>query len=145
MMALPCAPLAGQVRWRLEYRSMAKPAARLLASGQADPVGVFALLGKVGRVPRVYASRDRETLLRAMQTCAFKRMGLSLAGAPCGASLCVPIIPTACSALSGLRACQTAGWLKPICPCSVVCRHCNFGIDGGILLLGTADPHVRLT
>lgn len=59
---------------------MAKPAARFLASDQSDPPGVFALLGKVGRVPRVYASRDREALLRAMQTVAFKRMGISLAG-----------------------------------------------------------------
>lgn len=59
---------------------MAKPAARLLQSGQADPPGAFALLGKIGRVPRVYACRDRDTFLRAMQTAAFKRMGLPLAG-----------------------------------------------------------------
>ena len=70
---------------------MAKPAARLLASGPQDPVGVFALLGKVGRVPRVYASHDREALLRAMQTLAFKRLGLSLAGLvpPDGKKLCM--------------------------------------------------------
>ena len=62
---------------------MAKPAARLLISEQSDPAGVFALLGKVGRVPRVYASRDREALLRAMQTTAFKRLGIPLAGTCC--------------------------------------------------------------
>lgn len=80
--------VTGLVRWRLEYRNMAKPAARLLSSGQQDPPGVFALLGKVGRVPRVYASRDREALLRALQAAAFKRLGISLAGdSPCWTGL----------------------------------------------------------
>ncbi|KAK9807966.1 hypothetical protein WJX73_008492 [Symbiochloris irregularis] len=76
---------SGQVRWRLEYRNMAKPAVRLLSSGQQDPPGVFALLGKVGRGPRVYASRDREALLRALQTAAHKRLGISVAVDPAGA------------------------------------------------------------
>ena len=85
---LPLAPtgtkgvvdVTGQVRWQLEYRNMGKPAARMLASGQADPTGVFALLGKVGRVPRVYACRDRDALIKAMRSSALKRMGLQLAG-----------------------------------------------------------------
>ncbi|KAK9809260.1 hypothetical protein WJX72_012293 [[Myrmecia] bisecta] len=70
----------GAVRWRLEYRHMASPAARLLLPSPAgnDPGGVFALFGKVGRSPRVYACRDRDILLRQLQTAGLKKMGLKL-------------------------------------------------------------------
>ncbi len=63
---LPHGNPAGTVRWRLEYRHMASPAARLLApAGAADvaapaPAGqaAFALFGKTGRSPRVYCCRQ---------------------------------------------------------------------------------------
>jgi DnaJ family protein C protein 13 len=59
---------------------MASPAARHLALRHGDPASVFALFGRVGRSPRVYASRDRDTLLRQMQASALRHMGLTLAG-----------------------------------------------------------------
>lgn len=61
---------------------MSSPAARLLRPSSAgdEPGAIFALFGRVGRSPRVYASRDRETLLRHMQASALKKMGLTLAG-----------------------------------------------------------------
>ena len=71
---------AGLVKWRLEYRHAASPAARLLQPRSSDPVGVFALLGRVGRSPRVFAFRDREQLLRQMVAAGSKKMGLALSG-----------------------------------------------------------------
>ena len=76
-----CRP-AGLVKWRLEYRHAASPAARLLQPRSSDPVGVFALLGRVGRSPRVFAFRDREQLLRQMMAAGSKKMGLALSGEP---------------------------------------------------------------
>ncbi len=70
----------GQVKWRLEYRHVASPVARLLLSESDGTCGVFALFGKVGHSPRVYASRDRDALLKQLQTAAYKKMGLTLAG-----------------------------------------------------------------
>lgn len=72
---------AGGVIWRLEYRNMASPAARLLVTGVNDPGSVIAFFGKVGRSPRVFAARDRDTLLRELQTAALKKMGMTVAGA----------------------------------------------------------------
>ena len=79
----------GGVTWRLEYRNMASPAARLLASGVNDPGAVFAFFGRTGRSPRVFAARDRDGLLRQTQAAALKKMGITMAGesggAPCAA------------------------------------------------------------
>ena len=75
--------VAGLVKWRLEYRHAASPAARLLQPRSSDPVGVFALLGRVGRSPRVFAFRDREQLLRQMVAAGSKKMGLALTGEAC--------------------------------------------------------------
>lgn len=74
--------IAGQVKWRLEFRHVASPVARLLLSEADGTSGVFALFGKVGHSPRVYASRDRDALLKQLQTAAYKKMGLTLAGMP---------------------------------------------------------------
>lgn len=41
---------------------------------------MFALFGRVGRSPRVYAASDRESILRAIQTAALAKMGMTLAG-----------------------------------------------------------------
>ena len=73
--------IAGQVKWRLEFRHVASPVARLLLPDAGGKAGVFALFGKVGRSPRVYASRDRDALLKQLQAAAYKKMGLTLAGA----------------------------------------------------------------
>jgi hypothetical protein len=72
----------GAVKWRLEFASMASPAARLLAGGDGRVGGAFALMGRLGRSPRVYAARDRDNLLKAIQTAALRRLGVTLAGAP---------------------------------------------------------------
>ena len=71
---------AGQVKWSLEFCHVASPVARLLLPEADGTSGVFALFGKVGRSPRVYASRDRDALLKQLQTAAYKKMGLTLAG-----------------------------------------------------------------
>lgn len=72
--------VTGVIRWRLEYRHMSSPAARLLLGEPGDPGGPFALFGRVGRSPRVYACRDREAVMRQMQTAALNKMGMTLAG-----------------------------------------------------------------
>ena len=59
---------------------MASPGAMCLVSGLNDPGAVFALSGKVGRSPRVFAARERDGILRQMQAAALKRMGITLAG-----------------------------------------------------------------
>ena len=59
---------------------MGSPGAICLISGVNDPGAVFALSGKVGRSPRVFAARDRDGLLRQMQAAALKRMGITIAG-----------------------------------------------------------------
>lgn len=71
---------AGQVKWRLEFCHAASPIARLLLPEADGTASVFALFGKVGRSPRVYASRDRDALLKQLQTAAYKKTGLTLAG-----------------------------------------------------------------
>lgn len=76
------------MRWRLDTRQLASPAARLLAPAPGDPGAAFALFGRAGRSPRVYAARDREGLLRALQTTAHNRLGITLAGAPPRAAGC---------------------------------------------------------
>ena len=70
---------------------MASPAARLLLSSDGEPGGTFALFGRVGRSPRVYAARDRETVLRQIQAAALAKMGITLPGAA------LPCLPRACS------------------------------------------------
>ena len=69
------------VKWRWGYAIAASPAIRLLASGGDTPAGhlSFAVMGRTGRSPRVYAVRDREGLLRAVQTAALTKIGVSLA------------------------------------------------------------------
>ena len=59
---------------------MASPVARLLLPEAGGTSGIFAVFGKVGHSPRVYASRDRDALLKQLQTAAYKKMGLTLAG-----------------------------------------------------------------
>ena len=68
------------MKWRLEFRHAASPVARLLLPDPDGTGGVFALFGKVGRTPRVYASRDRDAFLKQLQTVAYNKMGLTLAG-----------------------------------------------------------------
>ncbi|KAK9822709.1 hypothetical protein WJX81_005943 [Elliptochloris bilobata] len=70
---------SGDVRWRLDVRQAASPAARLLAPAPGDPALAFALFGRVGRSPRVYASSERDSLLKALQAAALKRLGITLA------------------------------------------------------------------
>jgi len=72
--------IAGFVKWRLEFRHVASPVARLLLPEADGTSGIFAVFGKVGHSPRVYASRDRDALLKQLQTAAYKKMGLTLAG-----------------------------------------------------------------
>lgn len=90
-------PATGVVKWRWGYAHAASPAVRLLSSSSSSsssptlpsststfsppPQGTqqFALLSKTGRSPRVYATRERTTLLRAMQTAALKKVGVTLA------------------------------------------------------------------
>lgn len=74
-------PGSGLARWRLEFRHAAAPFVRLLLASEGQPPGVaaFAVFGKAGRSPRVYAARDREALLRAAQAAALRRSGLTLA------------------------------------------------------------------
>lgn len=74
------AAYTGQVKWRLEFRHVASPVAKLLLPEADGTGGIFAIFGKVGRSPRVYASRDRDALLKQLQTAAYKKMGLTLAG-----------------------------------------------------------------
>lgn len=62
-------------------RQLASPAARLLAPAADDPGPAFALFGRAGRSPRVYAARDRDALVKALQTAALKCLGITLAGA----------------------------------------------------------------
>lgn len=64
----------------MEFRHAASPVAKLLLPEADGTAGVFALFGKVGHSPRVYASRDRDALLKQLQTAAYKKMGLTLAG-----------------------------------------------------------------
>lgn len=59
---------------------MASPAARMLLTSGAEPGGVFALFGRVGRSPRVYAAQDREAVVRQIQATALAKMGITLAG-----------------------------------------------------------------
>ncbi len=68
------------MKWRLEFRHVASPVARLLLPETGGTSGIFAVFGKVGHSPRVYASRDRDALLKQLQTAAYKKMGLTLAG-----------------------------------------------------------------
>jgi DnaJ family protein C protein 13 len=78
----------GVVKWRWGYAHAASPAIRLLSSSYSghaaaspSPAGTqqFALLSKTGRSPRVYATRDRSTVLCAMQTAALNKLGVTLA------------------------------------------------------------------
>ncbi|KAL0040215.1 hypothetical protein WJX77_000548 [Trebouxia sp. C0004] len=69
----------GLTKWRLEFRHVASPVARLLLPEAGGTSGIFAVFGKVGHSPRVYASRDRDALLKQLQTAAYKKMGLTLA------------------------------------------------------------------
>lgn len=78
--ALTPEAVAGLVKWRLEFRHVASPVARLLLPDAGGTSGVFAVFGKVGHSPRVYASRDRDALLKQLQTAAYRKMGLTLAG-----------------------------------------------------------------
>lgn len=71
---------AGQVQWRLEYRHVASPVAKLLLPQAGVSGSPFALFGKVGSSPRVYATQNRDALFKALQAAAYKKMGLTLAG-----------------------------------------------------------------
>ena len=85
--------VAGLVKWRLEFRHVASPVARLLLPEAGGTSGIFAVFGKVGHSPRVYASRDRDALLKQLQTAAYKKMGLTLAGVSChGLHFCMHVL-----------------------------------------------------
>lgn len=73
-------PGTGTVKWRWGYATAASPAVRLLRSGDA-PQGlpVFVVFSKTGRSPRVYAARNRDALLRAVQAVALGSLGVTLA------------------------------------------------------------------
>ena len=70
------------MKWRLEFCHAASPVARLLLGNGDTPPGhgVFALFGKVGRSPRIYASPQRDAIIKQLQTVAYKKLGLTLAG-----------------------------------------------------------------
>jgi DnaJ homolog subfamily C member 13 len=73
-------PGSGVIRWRLEHRHAASPAARVLSSADAQAGELsFALFGRVGGSPRVFSSRSRDALLRAAQAAALRCLGLELA------------------------------------------------------------------
>ncbi len=113
---------AGAVLWRLEYRHMGSPGALCLVSGVNDPGAVFALSGKVGRSPRVFAARDRDGILRQMQAAALKRMGITLAGRyepSCAPKQCPsePRRPT-----HGRASLQSSSEASACCQASLMCR-----------------------
>ena len=70
----------GAVRWQAQYQHMGPPAAVLLVSEAGDPPGCFAVYDRTGRSPRVYAAKQRDALLRAMQAAAASSLGTSLKG-----------------------------------------------------------------
>lgn len=133
---------AGQVKWRLEFRHVASPVARLLLPDAEGTAGVFALFGKVGRSPRVYASRDRDALLKQLQTAAYKKMGLTLAGAP---SSSLPVLhATPCFNLPSYvcTVAATARILTSSCACTVAaCHFTHFCCQAVHILLLHATAH----
>lgn len=72
--------LAGQVQWRLEYRHVTSPVARLLLPQAGTRTSPFALFGKVGNSPRVYTTQSRDAVLKSLQSAAYNKMGLTVAG-----------------------------------------------------------------
>ena len=73
-------PGTGTVKWRWPYAGAASPAARLLRSGDSPQnLPVFVILSKTARSPRVYAVRNRDNLLRAIQAVALGSLGVTLA------------------------------------------------------------------
>ena len=70
----------GAVRWQAQYQHMGPAAAVLLVSEAGDPPGCFAVYDRTGRSPRVYAAKQRDALLRAMQAAAGSSLGISLKG-----------------------------------------------------------------
>lgn len=68
-------------KWRVEYRQLSSPGARLLHPTSTTPVGElpFTFLSHAGRSPRIYSCKDRDGLLKAMQTAALKVPGISIA------------------------------------------------------------------
>ena len=73
---------AGLVRWQAQYQHMGPSAAVLLLSGAEDPAGCFAVYDRTGRSPRIYAAKQRDALLRAMQAAALTSLGLPCKGEP---------------------------------------------------------------
>lgn len=71
----------GAVRWQAQYQHMGPAAAVLLVSGGEDPPRCFAVYDRTGRSPRIYAAKQRDALLRAMQAAALSSLGTSLKGA----------------------------------------------------------------
>ncbi len=72
----------GAVKWRLEFQHMGSPAVRLLKPGGNDqPGGAFALCGRPGWRTRIYASPERDAIVRALQGTASKKLAIQLAGA----------------------------------------------------------------
>lgn len=62
---------------------MGSPAVRLLKPGtgaEGQPGGAFALCGRPGWRTRVYASPDRDAIVRALQGAASKKLAIQLAG-----------------------------------------------------------------
>jgi hypothetical protein len=71
---------AGVVKWRLEFQHMGSPAVRLLKVGAEEPGRPFALCGQTGWRLRVFASPEREAIVRALQSTASQKLALQLAG-----------------------------------------------------------------
>mmetsp|Transcript_48085 Transcript_48085/g.121362 ORF Transcript_48085/g.121362 Transcript_48085/m.121362 type:complete len:1147 (+) Transcript_48085:107-3547(+) len=76
--------VSSRLKWRLEFRQLVSPAVSLLSppvgggAAGAPAGGVFALHGKHGRAPRVYACAQRDAFLKAMQARAAQSYGMSL-------------------------------------------------------------------
>ena len=73
-------PDSDAIVWRWRYISAASPAIRFLAqSSLSRDILAFAMVSKYGRSPRVYASKDRDSIVRSIQSAAYQSMGLALA------------------------------------------------------------------
>ena len=85
---------------------MGPAAAVLLVSEAGDPPGCFAVYDCTGRSPRVYAAKQRDALLRAMQAAAASSLGILLKGA-------IPRLAVLRLCVYGRAACERLQQRKP--------------------------------